>query len=131
MTAWPLSGHPEVEAPDLFSVRKTTAMGMAVANLSRTPDNTYDIPLFQLFERTHTLATSSAAASHAVAAESTFGWNATSSQYENASTFVKLERNHPILVPGMEVWSSNLDFDLLGLIVDGKIEGSFSDKRPS
>jgi hypothetical protein len=136
-TAWPLSGHPEIEEQDLFSVRKVTSMGMFMANASRTPiaadanDVTVDSLLYQLFERDHTLVTSTVATSHAAKTEKPFGFNTTTAEYENALSFGKILRNSPILVPGVEVWSSNMDMDLLSMVVEGKIERSIKDTRPS
>ncbi len=143
-TAWPLSGHPEIEEQDLFSGRKVTSMGMFMANASRTPiavdanDVSVDSFLYQLFERDHTLnfvdlasPYSQTPTSHAAKTEKPFGYNTTTTEYENALSFGKILRNSPILVPGVEVWSSNMDMDLLSMVVEGKIERSIKDTRPS
>jgi hypothetical protein len=126
VTMHPLSGDPNTPVLDLFAVKKVTAMGAAVANLSRAASATYDTFLYQLFERGHDMATASAASGDAntETAEKAIDGD------KNANNFAAIQRNHSILVPGLEVWSSNLDLDLLGVVVHGKIERSLKDTRP-
>ncbi len=129
-TAWPLSGNPEQPVLDLFSVKKVTAMGAAVAGVGpsgRTLSSTFDLLRYQLFERCHALATATASAGDANTSTAEIAID----DDENARNFKAIQRNHSILVPGLELWSSNLDIDLLGLVVQGKIEGSFKDTRPA
>jgi hypothetical protein len=129
-TAWPLSGNPEQSVLDLFTVKKVTAMGAAVASIGpsgRTLSSVFDLLRYQLFERGHALATATAASGDANTSTAEIAID----DDENAGNFKAIQRNHSILVPGMELWSSNLDIDLLGLIVQGKIEGSFKDTRPA
>jgi hypothetical protein len=128
VTMAPLSGHPEEPVLDLFTVKQVTAMGAAYANKGpsgRTLNSAWDLTTYQLFERDHTLATATAAASHVVAAEQAIDDD------ENAENFQAIQRNHSILVPGLEIWCSNLDLDLLGVIVQGKIGRSLKDTRPA
>jgi hypothetical protein len=132
VTMAPLSGHPEEQVLDLFKVKKVTSMGAAYANTSPRAgetggsalSSTYDLATYQLFERDHTLATDAAATSHAAVAEKAIDDD------ENANNFQKIQRNHSILVPGLEIWCSDLDLDLLGVVAEGTIERSKRDTRP-
>lgn len=116
-TAWPLSGSPDQPVLDLFKLKKTTAMGAAIAEMSGDTDPTENPNLklrYQMFGR----------GSSTTPLKEVEG---TMSDDLNSSTFAALAEVAVVLVPGMEQWSSNLDFDALGMIVQGPIEGSRRD----
>ena len=110
-TAWPLSGDPETPLQDLFRVKKVTAMGAALGDVSGDINgNPNKVLRYQLYKRDES----------AVAAEAEGTIDATNT----GQTYKAIKLNHTVLVPGVENWSSDLDFDLIGLLVKGSVEHS-------
>lgn len=118
MTAWPLSGNPDQPILDMFRVKSVYSMGAVVGSVSGddsgNPNQKFN---YQVYERDEDSA--------AVEAEGSLHATQTSETHANIAD------RHGILVPGIECWASNLQFDLLGMIVEGTIERSFKDSRPA
>lgn len=123
-TMWPLSVQGVFDqrraAPitELFRMKKVTAMGAALFGVGSSYDASVGPNLklnYQLFERDVDVA--------AVEAEGAMD------DTQNNTTFAKVSRQHTVLVPGFEQWASNLDFDLLGILVSGTIGKSQHDRR--
>jgi len=115
LTAWPLSVDPsQPNAPvlDLFQLRKVTAMGAAIGEMAGDDGsgNVNRKLYYQLWGRDRTAAKVTAEAGM--------------SETTNDDTFALIEEQDAILRPGVECWSSNLDVDLLALLVHGTIERS-------
>lgn len=115
ITCWPLSGDPDQPMIDLFRNKMVRSMGVALAEVSgeTTTANPQLKVKYQLFERDPDTAEQSS--------------EGTLDATENAVTFTAIERRNPILIPGIENWSSDLMFDLLGIFVRGTIEKSRRD----
>lgn len=111
ITAWPLYGDPQTPILDLFSDKKVVAMGAALGNVTgdTAATNPNNVLRYQLFKRTGSEAAYTEGVIDATSTPQTYG---------------KIAARHPILVPGIENWSSNLDMDILGLVVEGTIEKS-------
>lgn len=117
ITAWPLYGDTERPIIDLFRVKKATSMGAVVAEMSGDTGagNPNKVMRYQLFNRTPDVPFKEV--------EGTMDDAQTSATVKVFSP----PGVDPVIVPGVEQWSSDLDFDLLGLVVDGTIERSRND----
>jgi len=114
-TFWPLYGDQSQPLLDMFRVKKVSAIGASIADMSG--DSTTANPnlklRYQLFERDGTTP--------ALSVDGDMNQNSTSATYK------AIRHMATVLVPGVECWSSDLDFDLLGIIVDGSAEGTRKD----
>lgn len=122
VTVWPLSGDPRTPVLDMFRGKKVRAMGAALGNVSRTPTGDNDKLSYQLFERDpDPVSARDASPSDLTEVEGAVDGDTCQ------ATYASIARNASILVPGVECWASNLDYDLLGLIVEGTLEKSKRD----
>lgn len=123
-TMWPLYGDPQTPLLDMLRLKKVFAMGAAVANLSgdvTVPGGGANPNLklrYQLFGRSETVGEQVA-----VASSSDTGAEGSLDDDRNDPNFAGVDTQRPVLVPGVECYAANVDFDLLGLIVQGSIEG--------
>ncbi len=117
---WPLTGAQQ-SVIDLFRNKVVTAMGAVVADISGddgagNPNLKLD---FQLYDRTTDNLLKSAEGD----------LKPTAAAGATAGTFADMRAQGPVLVPGIQCLASNVEFDLLGVIVEGKVDKTKWDKQ--
>jgi len=110
-TMWPLSGNPDAPLVDLIRDKRVWAATTIAANLSGDTGatNPNKVIRHQLYGRSDTVPD--------VEAEGAL------EDVSNAANATSIEWKSPIIVPGLENWSSNLDVDILGVVIEGEVAG--------
>lgn len=121
---WPLSGHPD--RPGLLALFREKSVYSAMAALgdmagSTSSSNPNLYLKYVLYERD--LDTVAVSAEGSMLQQDTSGLN--------AATAAALDHVGNVVVPGVECWSADLDFSLLGVVFDGEPQPGRYDVRPA
>jgi hypothetical protein len=120
LRAWPLFGDPNAPLLDMVRGKKTQAMAAVVADAVGDTAVVEAMKLrYQLFGRNPSAVDDT---TPLLEVEGTLD------EARNNPTYTGVRwGSEPVLVPGIEIWSSNLDLSLLGFLVQGTMEGSKQD----